>query len=299
MRLTLEEAIARVPQWIGAKQVRTSSLGGGITNYNYKVDVDGESFVLRIVGARTDILGINREDEYIANLEAGRLGIAPEVVYFIRPEGYLVTRFIQANPIPFEEIGKPENIRSIIGLLKKIHAMQPISGKFDAFRIVENYTVIAKKYDVDFPKNFDWLISEMHNAEKALIRDPYIASPCHNDLLNANFLLQDNRIYILDWEYAGMGDIYFDLANFSVNHGFSDDQDRFLLECYFGEPTKARWVRLKVMKIMSDFREAMWGLVQIGISELDVDFRGYAEKHFSRLTKNIQDPLWGEWLKEI
>jgi thiamine kinase-like enzyme len=299
MTLTLEEAIARVPQWKSAKQIQTSVLGGGITNRNYRVDVDGESFVLRIVGARTEMLGINREDEYIANLEAGRLGIAPEVVYFIRPEGYLVTRFIEANPLPPEEIRKTENIRLITKLLKKIHAMPAISGKFDAFRIVENYTEIAKKYRVDFPVNFDWLISEMGNAEKALLRDQYVPTPCHNDLLNENFLLQGDRIFILDWEYAGRGDIYFDLANFSVNHSLSDEQDRWLLECYFGETNTARWARLKVMKIMSDFREAMWGMVQIGISDLDVDFRGYADKHFSRLTKNIQDPRWGEWLKEM
>lgn len=299
MTLTLEEAIARVPQWTGAKQIQTSVLGGGITNRNYRVDVDGESFVLRIVGPRTEMLGINRQDEYIANLEAGRLGIAPEVVYFIRPEGYLVTRFIKANPLPPDEIRKNENIRLIAGLLKKIHTMPPISGKFDAFCIVENYTGIAKKYQVDFPANFDWLISEMCKAEKALTRDRYVPTPCHNDLLNENFLLQGDRIFILDWEYAGMGDIYFDLANFSVNHSLSDEQDRWLLECYFSETTTARWARLKIMKIMSDFREAMWGLVQIGISDLDIDFRSYADKHFSRLTNNIQNPHWEEWLKEM
>jgi len=53
------------------------------------------------------------------------------------------------------------------------------------------------------------------------------------------------------------------------------------------------------MKIVSDFREAMWGTVQTGISKLDFDFLGYANKHFDRLTKNIQDPRWEQWIKEI
>lgn len=299
MTLTLEEAIARVPQWKGVQGIQTTPLGGGITNINYRVEVNGESFVMRIIGKNTDLLGINRQDEYSANLQAGKLGIAPEVVYFIEPEGYLVTRFIAARPLPPEEIRQPENIKKITEMMKKIHAMPAVTGTFDAFRIVENYTRIAQQYQVAFPENFDWLISEMKQAESALLRDRYIPTPCHNDLLNENFLQQGERIYILDWEYAGMGDIYFDLANFSVNHSLTDDQDRWLLECYCGEVSTARWARLKVMKIMSDFREAMWGLVQIGISELDFDFRGYADKHFGRLTTNIKDPNWGKWLKEI
>jgi thiamine kinase-like enzyme len=299
MTLTLEEAVARVPQWNNAKELKTAPLGGGITNRNFRVDVDGQSYVLRIVGVNTDMLGINRDDEYCANLEAGKLGIAPEVVYFIQPEGYLVTRFITARPILPEEIRQQENIRKVAGLLQRIHKMPKITGKFDAFRIVENYTRIARKYQVAFPDNFNWLITEMGIAEKALQRDPYVPTPCHNDLLNENFLLQDDKIYILDWEYAGMGDIYFDLANFSVNHSLSDEQDRWLLHCYFNQFNDAQWARLKIMKIMSDFREAMWGQVQIGISELDFDFRGYADKHFGRLTNNIQNPLWGKWLKEI
>ena len=114
MALTLEQAIARVPQWAGATDLKTSSLGGGITNRNYKIEVGGEAFVLRIAGADTDLLGIDRENEHAANAAAGELGIAPEVVYFIEPEGYLVTRFITGRPLPVEEISRPENIRRVV-----------------------------------------------------------------------------------------------------------------------------------------------------------------------------------------
>lgn len=298
MALTLEDAIARVPQWEGADDLKTSSLAGGITNLNFKVDVGNESFVLRIVGENTGLLGINREAEYAANLAAGELGIAPEVVYLIRPEGYLVTRFIEGRPILPDEIGQPENIRELAGLLHKIHSMPPVPGTFIVPRIVEDYTEIAKRRGVAFPENFDWLIERLREAEDALKTSPYQPTTCHNDLINKNFL-HDGRIRILDWEYAGMGDIYFDLANLSVNHYFSDEQDRWLLECYFGEVTTSRWARLKIMKILSDFRESIWATVQIGISELDFDFRGYADKHFDRMTVNMKDPRWGQWLKEV
>jgi thiamine kinase-like enzyme len=283
MALTVNEAISRVPGWANADDLEISPLGGGITNSNYRVNMAGEAYVLRIAGADTELLGITREYEYAANLAAGKLGIAPEVIYMIRPP---------------EEITQPENIRRVMEVVRKIHSMPEIPGTFSVFRTIEEYAEIARRYKVEFPEDFDWLIDRMNEAEAALMTDPEPLHPCHNDLLNANFLI-DDRIYILDWEYAGMGDLFFDLANFSDHHELSDDQDTWLLECYFGEVTKKQLAHLKIMKVMSDFREAMWALVQIGISQLDFDYRGYANRFFARVFENIKDPRWDQWIKEM
>jgi len=299
MALTVDEAIARVPQWADADDLQVSSLDGGITNSNFRVDVGGESFALRIAGTGTDKLGIDRRHEYAANLAAGKLGIAPEVVYVIQPEGYLVTRFIDARPFPVEEITQPDNIRKVMELVRKIHSMAAIPGEFSAFRTVENYAETARKYNVELPENFDFLMERSHEAENAINITPEQLRPCHNDLLNANFLIDDKQIYILDWEYAGMGDIFFDLANFSANHELSEEQDRWELECYFGKVTEKQIARLNIMKVMSLFREAMWGMVQIGISELDFDYREYANKFFLRVFDTIKDPRWDQWIKEM
>ncbi len=298
MALTVDEAITRVPMWKNASDLQISTLGGGITNSNYRVDTGGESFVMRIAGADTELLGITRDHEYAANLAAGKLGIAPEVIYMIQPEGYLVTRFITARPFPPEEITQPENIRRVMEVVREIHSMPEIPGAFSVFRTVEDYAEIARRYEVGFPEKFDWLMERAHEAEAALKSDTEALRPCHNDLLNANFLI-DDRIYVLDWEYAGMGDIFFDLANFSDHHELSNEQDRWLLECYFGEVTDRQIAHLKIMKVMSDMREAMWALVQIGISELDFDYRGYANKFFARVYENINDPRWNQWIKEM
>jgi thiamine kinase-like enzyme len=220
------------------------------------------------------------------------------VFFFIRPEGYLVTRYIPGRPIPPEEICQPDNIRRIVDVLHKIHAMPEIPGSFDVFRIVVEYSDIARRHQVEFPKNFDWIIERMEAAGRALHKRPLTPRPCHNDLLNANFLT-NGRLYVLDWEYAGMGDIFFDLANFSDHHNLIDAQDRWLLKCYFEEVTPCQWAHLKIMKIMSDLREATWALVQIGISKLDFDFREYAGKFFGRVMENIQNPEWNVWLKEV
>lgn len=295
MSLTLEQAIARVPGWESADPT-VAPLGGGITNQNFRIDVGGQSYVLRLVGERTDLLGIDREAECAANQAAAAAGVAPEVVYFVRPEGCLVTRFIDGLPISEEQVGRAETIRQVADALRTIHGLPPIPGEFSAFDVVESYAQIARQHAVPFPREFEDLSRSLAEVKSAL--PSFEPCPCHNDLLNANFLEAGGRIYILDWEYAGMGDPYFDLGNFSRNHGFDESQDRILLEAYAGEATPSRTARLQLMRVASDMREAMWGLLQSGISSLDFDFRAYADKHFRRAAEGIGDPRWSQWLKE-
>lgn len=301
MTLSLEATLTRVPQWVG-KELKTSPLTSGITNRNYRVEVEGESFVLRLAGAKTELLGIDRPNEYAATLAAAAIGVGPEVIYFIEPEGYLVTRFIPGRPISPDEMRQPKNLRRVAGVFRRIHALPSIPGTFSPFRVVEDYDRIARTNGVStFPNNYAWLRERMAEVETAFLSEPFTPSLCHDDFLNENFLIEEpsGALRILDWEYAGMGDIFFDLANFSVNHGLTDDEDQTLLHAYFDDVTPRRFARQKLMKIMSDFREAMWGVVQQGISSLDFDFRAYADKHFTRMTQNFNDPRYREWLKEF
>src|SRR6202043_3978481 len=108
--------------------------------------------------------------------------------------------------------------------------------------------------------------------------------PCHDDLLPGNLLAAAGGVLIVDWEYAGMGHRLFDLGNLAVNNDFDEPADARLLLAYFGEPPSAgRLAALRLMRIMSDAREAAWGVVQNVLSELDFDFTGYARRHFERL----------------
>ncbi len=147
------------------------------------------------------------------------------------------------------------------------------------------------------PDAFDPAHEKASRIEAAFTSDPMPLRPCHNDLLEANFLLRDGHVWIVDHEYAGMGDPFFDLGNLSINNALSDDAQERLLALYFGEPTDAQRARLKLMRIMSDFREAMWGVVQQGLSTLDIDYVEYAEKHFDRLSATMADPRFDDWLE--
>lgn len=275
-----EQIVARV--WPG-RPAEVEVLGGGITNHNFKVTLDSDSYVLRVGGKDTGLLGIDRSVEHVASRVAAELGIGPEIAAFVEPEGYLVTRFIEGNPIPPKEMGRPPTIARAAETLRRIHEGPRIPGRFDSFRVVETYCATAAARGVPIPDAYGRAKELADEIE--LARGPQPLVPCHNDLLNANFIDDGERIRIVDWEYAGMGDRFFDLANFSINHEFGDHENEALLAAYFGETEPSHLASLTLMRFMSDFREAMWGVVQQGISELDFDFSAYADEHFERLER--------------
>ena len=280
----LEAAVERV--WPG-KEARVEILGGGITNHNLKVEVDGEVFVLRVAGKDTNLLGIDRSIELAATEAAAAVGIGPDVVAFVEPEGWLVTRFISGETPGLRRMREPEMLGRVARALRAFHESPAIPGSFDSFRVVEMYRETALARGGTIPEAYEWARGIAQRIEA--LRGDVTLRPCHNDLLNANFLDDGEHLRIVDWEYAGMGDVFFDLANFSINHELDTTASAVLLEEYFGEVCPADVRALELMRFMSDFREAMWGVVQTAVSELDFDFLGYASEHFERLERTAAE----------
>jgi thiamine kinase-like enzyme len=299
LRDELVRAMQRVPELAG-RDLILRALSGGITNRNFLVEADGiaERWVIRLAGNDTHLLGISREVEHAATVAAAGVGVGPEVTAFIRPEGYLVTRFIVGLPVSVESVHEPETLVRVAESIRRIHEGPPIPGLFVPFRIVEAYHALAAARGVAIPPEYEVSHAAARRIELALLSNPVALKPCHNDLLNANFIDDGTRIRIVDWEYAGMGDPFFDLGNFSTNHGLTDEEDRQLLAAYEGEVRPDRLARLTLMRTISDFREAMWGVLQQGISTLDVDFVAYAAEHFDTLLAGATTPAFERALRE-
>ena len=285
--MTFAAEVERV--WPG-RDARFEILGGGITNHNLKVDVDGERFVLRVAGKGTNLLGIDRVVELAATETAAALGIGPDVAQFVEPEGWLVTRFIDGGIPPVEQMRQPDMLGRVAAALRAFHDGPEIPGTFDSFRVVEVYCRTAIDRGGTVPETYEWAHEVAGRIEAK--RSGGAPVPCHNDLLNANFLDDGERLRIVDWEYAGMGDRFFDLANFSINHELDATQSETLLGAYFGEVRRADLEALELMRFMSDFREAMWGVVQSAVSELDFEFESYASEHFERLRRTAMSPAF-------
>ncbi|MBI4672616.1 MAG: phosphotransferase family protein [Chloroflexi bacterium] len=301
MMSVLEQALARIPAWRDRSDLQITFLSGGITNQNYRIDAEGEAFVLRLGGAKSELLGIDRANEYAATRAAAEIGIAPAVVEFILPEGYLVARFIRGRPIPIDAMQETQTIHQVARALQKIHALPAVRATFSPFQVARDYDALARAHGVTaFPENYAWLRAQLAVIETAFDHSKTTPVFCHNDLLNGNFLRDEQgNLRILDWEYAGMGDPFFDLANFAAHHEFDDVHVQQLLDAYFGQVEPRAFARLKLAQAMSDFREGIWGVLQQGISELDFDFRGYANQFFDKLTARLNDPRYTEWLAAL
>ncbi|HLF03298.1 MAG TPA: choline/ethanolamine kinase family protein [Anaerolineales bacterium] len=294
----LQYSLARIPLFAEKNDLIITELSGGITNRNYKIEMaDGSAYVLRVGGNDTGLLGIDRQVEYGCTLAASRVGVAPEPVAFLEPEGYLVTRFVAGVGLPAETIGSPQSISRVVAAIKRYHALDHFPGSFSPFRVVGSYLPIAQRYKAPLPENMAWLLARVSEIEQAFLGAPLPPVACHNDLLNGNFIDDGNSIRILDWEYAGMGDRFFDLGNFSAQHQFNVEQDEILLKEYFGVFTKPQFARLQLMKIMSDMREAMWAMVQCNVSQIEFDYVGYGVKYFRRIESVATGDHYTGWLK--
>jgi thiamine kinase-like enzyme len=298
LRDELVGAMQRLPE-LASRDLTLRPLSGGITNRNFLVEAAGTSdrWVIRLAGNDTHLLGISREVEHAATVAAAGVGVGPEVTAFIRPEGYLLTRFIVGSPVSDEAVHRPDTLRRVADSLRRIHDGPAIPGLFVPFRIVEAYRALAESRGVPIPAEYALAQAIARRIELAFLTNPVELRPCHNDLLNANFIDDGTRIRIVDWEYAGMGDPFFDLGNFSINHELTPDEDSQLLAAYDGAVRPARLARLTLMRTVSDFREAMWGVLQQGISTLDVDFVAYAAEHFDRLLAGAATPAFERSLR--
>jgi thiamine kinase-like enzyme len=296
----LTEVVARLAALLGPRQGAVVQLEGGITNRNFRVNFGGTDYVVRLPGKRTQLLGINREAECIANKAAAELGIAPRVAALLDEPSALVSVFIDGREMTADELREPDALAEVARDLRLLHDSDTeLPNRFDPFRLVEQYAETGSEHDSNPPADYDDALDAARKIEQAVRDRPeHEPVPAHNDLLTANFMRGDGRIQLIDWEYAGMGDRWFDLGNFAVNNELDDDQEAALLEAYFGEPPdERRRATLKLFRFMSDFREAMWGVVQSGVSELDFDFADYSRRHFERLHETRGDPRFDDWIK--
>ena len=296
-RVDIESLVRRVPGW-EQSPVELVALHGGITNTNFVATVDGRKFVVRVPGERTELLGIDRANEAEAATRAAALGIGPAVFSELPEVGTLVTELVPGRhlePTPFIR-----QLAQVVQLLRTFHDSGPLQGAFPIHRVVEWHARDASSHGVVPPTSYGRLHQQSSRIEAAFAAAPLPTVPCHNDLLPGNVLFDEagGRVWLLDFEYAGMNDRFFDLGNLSVNCGLDRAADEALLALYFGEVTPSRWARLQLMKVMSEFREGMWAVVQQAISTLDTDFVAYADERLSNCERLADKPQFEQWLSD-
>jgi thiamine kinase-like enzyme len=283
--------VERLEGKLGPAEGEPTVLGGGMTNHNFRARFGGAEVVVRLPGNDTELLGSDRSGEREANSLAATAGVAPALVAALEDPVVLVTAFIEGPTMEAADLREPAALAEAGAAVRAIHGCGKIGARFDSFRLVEDYAAATRSRGGEVPAAYE----RAHAVAARIEAAPVLAGGgpvlCHNDFLPANFIASPAGIRIVDWEYAGMGSRWFDLGNFAVNNELGPAEEEAFLTAYLGAPpTAADLAALRLMRLMSDFREAMWGVVQTAISDIDFDFAGYATKHFDRLLAATEAP---------
>ena len=269
----LDEHLAFLPCWSGP--VTIEPLTGGITNQNYLVHDGPRRFVARVCRPLPH-LGIHRANEVACQRVAASLGLAPAIRY--HQEGLLVSDFVDGQTLRAQQVRETPRLKCLAATLRVLHdAWDQVEGEliyFSPLQTIRTYAATARRIGAALPAGLNDALEEAIQIAREVA--PFRPVLCHNDLLAANLIDDGERLWLIDWEYGGIGNPLFDLANLSSNCELSSEQDRAFLESYRGRCSDGDIHDLNILKVLSLLRESLWALVQTRASHLEFDYAKYA-----------------------
>ena len=304
--ISVESVIARIPEWEG-KDVLCQELGGGITNRNYVATVDGEpgapgvgKFVIRIPGEGTDTF-IDRERELSNHRAAAAAGVTPPLLHVIQPGDCTVVPFIEGETMHPESIaGHPDRLEKIVDAMRTYHENAVFTNEIRVFDMIRTYHGMQKDVGAPRPSETDWMMAQSARIEEAMKRDAPAFTACHNDLLSENFILTpEGKMWVIDWEYGGMTDPYFDLGDFCVETPLTEVEEKAILEQYCRGWDEHRYARMMLHKLVADYWWSIWAMIQATLSKLDFDFYAYGMDRIHRMERNAAHADYEEWLTSV
>ena len=295
---TIGEVIAAIPAWTG-RSVTTSRIEAGLTNTNWRVEVDGVPYFVRIPGEATELLAVDRGNELHNTQAAAQAGVAPRVAATVPKLGAFALAWVDGVAGSNESLRAPGMPARIGMALRQLHAGPRFRDDFDMFRLSERYLALVDERSIPIPSGYREHIDRFPRIEAALRRHPVATVPCHNDLLADNYLDDGSRLWLVDWEYSGNNDPAFELGNTAQELSYDAAQRAELCATYYGEATEARLARMSLQMIMSDVGWTLWAAIQAVISTIDYDFMGWAEERWARAERMLDGPDLVDWLAAV
>jgi thiamine kinase-like enzyme len=298
MRVSIEEVVNRITDWQG-KQVEISPLSGGLTNTNYRVEVDGTPYFVRVPGESTELLAINRQNEYYNTKAAAEAGVGPKVLHHLPEYDVMVLEFIDGETMSNARLQAPGMPQRIAKSIKMLHNGPRFLTDFNMFRLTEYYLEICRQRDIVIPSDYPERIPTVNRIEAAMSVHPLATVPCNNDLLAENYIDDGNLLRLIDYEYSGNNDPTFELGNTCQELGYGEAAIQALCAAYFGKATASILARMKLNMIMSDVGWGLWAAIQARISKIDYDFWGWAIERWGRAVNKMDSPEFPHWLAGV
>jgi len=294
----IEEVVFNIEDWKG-KNVTVQPLSGGLTNTNFKVEVEGVSFFVRVPGESTELLAIDRNNEYHNTKAAAEAGVGPKVLYHLLEYNVMVLEFLNGKTMSKESLNAPGMPARMGKSIKRLHAGPRFFSDFNMFRLTEYYLKICKDRQIRIPNGYPDRISSVAQIEKALLVNPQPTVPCNNDLLAENYIDDGKNLWLIDYEYSGNNDPCFELGNTCQEMQFTDEQIREMCFAYFGSASKNKTSRMKLNMIMSDVGWGLWAAIQAKMSKIEFDFWGWATERWGRALEKLDSAEFSAWLKDV
>jgi thiamine kinase-like enzyme len=295
--VAIEDVVMRMPGWVG-REIRIEPIAAGLTNQNFRVEVDGEPFFVRLPGPSTDLLAVDRGNELHNTRAAAEAGIGPRVIHHDPATGAFVLDWIDGHTMSNEALQAPGMPIRIAEALRRLHAGPRFRDDFDMFRLTDYYLSVVDARSIRIPDGYRDQLAEVALIEAALAAHPLATVPCHNDLLAENYLDDGSKLWIVDYEYSGNNDPTFELGNTAQELGFDAARQEELCATYFGEATPALLARMRLQMIMSDVGWTLWAAIQAAISSIDYDFWGWAEERWDRASTAFERDDFDDLLAE-
>ena len=294
----IEDAVSRIEDWRG-RDVSIQSLAGGLTNTNFKVTVDGTPYFVRVPGESTELLAIDRVNEYHNTKAAGKAGIAPKVLYHLPEYNVMVIEFLDGTTMSKESLNKKGMPTRMAEAIKKLNQGPRFLLDFNMFRLTEFYLNLCGKRSIKIPDGYEERTGIIKRIEQAMNANPLATVPCNNDLLAENYIDDGKQLWLIDYEYSGNNDPTFELGNTCQEMQFNDEQIAEVCTAYFGSVRAEMIARMKLNMIMSDVGWGLWAAIQADISTIDFDFWGWAIERWGRAVKKMDSDEFDGWLREV
>jgi len=298
MTIAIEEVVQKIDDWQG-KPVHFQLLSGGLTNTNYRVEVDGQPFFIRIPGAKTELLAIDRANEYHNTYAAAQAGVGPKVLYHLPEHNVMVLEFILGKTMSIQSLNEPGMPERIARSLRMLHAGPRFLTDFNMFRLTEYYLDICSQHEVRIPGGYAERMPAVQRIEEALAVRPLPTVPCNNDLLAENYMDDGQMLRLIDFEYSGNNDPCFELGNTCQELQYDEARIAELCRAYFGTAPPARLARMKLNMVMSDVGWTLWAAIQAKISKIDFDFWGWAIERWGRAVAKMDSAEFPRWLEHV
>ncbi len=294
----IDEVVTKIPEWNG-RNISVTPLSGGLTNSNFKVEVDGAPYFVRVPGASTELLAIDRANEYHNTKAASQAGVAPKIFYHLPEYNVMVIEFLNGKTMSKDSLNESGQPTRMAQAIKRLHAGQRFLLDFNMFRLTEYYLSLCRDRAIKIPDGYLDRMPTVNRIEQAMNVKPLATVPCNNDLLAENYIDDGKQLWLIDYEYSGNNDPTFELGNTCQEMQFNDVQIAEVCAAYFGEASPAMIARMKLNMIMSDVGWGLWAAIQANISTIDFDFWGWAIERWGRAEEKMDSREFSTWLSEV